>query len=271
MTELPANAAEIIRAHVAESMVRVEQADRERTHGGDLLSDRETNCLSYWYPRISHEVPTPQTFWIKVSHGADLLKMVDGSEPSLLGTVEKFIDEAAQRVGFPAFLRTGQGSGKHHWRRCCFLPDRDSIVRHIGELVEWSNIVDFMGLPHNVWVVRKMLDVEPMFRCNRYGGMPVVREWRYFVEGGRLLYGNPYWPEEALEEGRPDAANWRDSLSRLNAEPPAEVAEMACKAGAAVGGRWSVDCLEARDGWYVTDMAIAENSYGWDESKLPSR
>lgn len=38
---------------------------------------------------------------------------------------------------------------------------------------------------------------------------------------------------------------------------------MACKCGELCGGKWSVDVLLTRKGYYVTDMAEAEKSYGW--------
>lgn len=45
--------------------------------------------------------------------------------------------------------------------------------------------------------------------------------------------------------------------------------ELASRAGKAVGGAWSVDILETTRGypnrWYVTDMAVAEDSWHWPE------
>ena len=127
-------------------------------------------------------------------------------------------------------------------------------------------MVDMMGLPHDVWVVREMLNVEPLFRCDRYAWMPVVRERRYFVDGPTVLYSIPYWPEDALEQGGPDTEDWRDHMGLLNA--PVEGDALASKCGQAVGGKWSVDILEAVDGLYIIDMATAERSYGWNPDLL---
>ncbi len=43
----------------------------------------------------------------------------------------------------------------------------------------------------------------------------------------------------------------------------AEIRSLASRAGAAIGGAWSVDILETTRGWFVTDMAEAHKSYHW--------
>jgi hypothetical protein len=129
-------------------------------------------------------------------------------------------------------------------------------------------MVDMMGLPHDVWVVREMLPTQPVFHCKFYGNMPVVREWRYFVDGARVAYGIPYWPEEALRQGEPDVANWESFIPRLHEEPGSKVEELAYLVGERIGGQWSVDVLECGNDWYVTDMAIASRSYGFDADKF---
>ena len=44
----------------------------------------------------------------------------------------------------------------------------------------------------------------------------------------------------------------------------AELRNLASAAGKAVGGEWSVDILETRRGWYITDMAEAYKSWHWE-------
>lgn len=225
----------------------------------------DRNCLSFWYPQIRHAVPTPETFYVTVSDGWRLANLLDGGECWYFDSLCEILWDAAKKVGLPCFLRTGQGSGKHDWKNCCYLTDAELIPQHVMALVEWSHMVDMMGLPHGTWVIREMLDVSPVFRCTAFGGMPVVREWRYFVADGELLYGIPYWPEEALEQGRPDKNSWRDDLPFLHS-PFEGGEELARKVAEVIPGRWSVDVLEtANSDLYVTDMAIAEQSWGWKE------
>ena len=45
----------------------------------------------------------------------------------------------------------------------------------------------------------------------------------------------------------------------------AELRNLASAAGKAVGGEWSVDILETRRGWYITDMAEAYKSWHWKD------
>jgi len=226
----------------------------------------DDNCLSFWYPKIKDVVPTPKTHWVKVSDGHRLIELTEGKVPDVMHFLSEALKEMVRMIGGrECFLRTGQGSGKHDWSNCCHVVNSNRIENHICRLVEWSHLVSLLGLPHDVWVVREMLPTQSLFKCTAYGGMPVVREWRYFVEDGEILYGIPYWPEDALEQGQPDVENWRDSIWYLHAEPPDEVAEMARMASRKVRGKWSIDLLDTANGWYVTDMAVAEQSYGWRE------
>jgi hypothetical protein len=49
---------------------------------------------------------------------------------------------------------------------------------------------------------------------------------------------------------------------RINGSEPNTFAKAA---GCAVGGAWSVDILETKRGWFVTDMAEASKSFHWPE------
>ena len=73
---------------------------------------------------------------------------------------------------------------------------------------------------------------------------------------------HPYWPAEALERGGvADPESLAQRLSECADEE--QVRELAARAGAAVGGAWSVDVLETERGWFVTDMAEAQKSWHW--------
>ena len=230
----------------------------------------ELSCLSYWYPKIRDIVPTPATEILQTD--VELIHLLDGKTPDGFRDFLSKLRSAADRFGYPCFLRTGQGSGKHNWKHCCHVTDGELLDRHIAGLVEWSCMVDMMGLSYDVWVVREMLATTPLFHCTAYGDMPVVKEFRAFVDGAKVLYVNPYWPEDALEQGHPDRIDWRSCLPQLvgNQLDLAIVENLSSRAGAAVGGKWSVDVLFARDQCYVTDMAEAERSWGWDPERSSS-
>lgn len=244
----------------------------------------ERNCLSFWQPKLEAAgVPTPRTTIIRTD--VDLTLLLDGILPPEEGWEEflSLVQAACFDHGLPCFLRTGQGSGKHDWLATCFVPDAENVGRNIVSLVEWSHLADIMGLPHDVWAVRDMLETEPLFRCGRYNGFPVTREYRMFIRGGRdgprgrsglpfydeIEHFQPYWPPDAVEQGGPDRDDWRDllaSAARITDDEATGVANLAYRAWQAVGGGyWSIDMLQDRHGkWWVTDMALGERSFRYE-------
>ena len=227
------------------------------------MNDR--TCISYWFPLIeSAGLPVPRTITTRIDFS--LLPLLGGETPAgFLDFVDR-LQGYAVAVGLPAFLRTGHGSGKHQFRECCFVGSINCIPQRVLNLVEWSECVDFMGLPTNVWAVREYLPVHPLYHCTRFGGMPVVKELRLFVDGANVVYEAPYWPADALRQGEPDDPAWEESYAADHTWTGADLDEarrLASAAGAACGGIWSVDVLTTERGLYVTDMAEAERSYGY--------
>lgn len=232
------------------------------------------NCLSHWFPLIEAAgAPVPATSITRITRDEqrDIFRVFDGEKSEFIETLAQRLETMATPLGRPFFLRTGQGSGKHNWKNCCCVDGSKSLTHHIGSLIEWSECAGFMGLPWDVWVVREMLPTNPLFRCSRYGDFPVVREFRVFVDGPRVCYHVPYWPDGAVEEGKPDSLDWQDQLNIANGATEAEwqaIDDLASRCGAACGGQWSVDVLDTARGWFVTDMAVAERSYGYDFDRM---
>lgn len=256
------------------------------------------NCLSYWFPKLQESgVPVPRTEIVRCGPDTDLSLFLDGKEPTGWKEFLKKISFACQEIGYPCFLRTGQGSGKHQWKDTCYVESANNLIQHIGNLVEWSHIVDFMGLDHDVWVVRELLPTEPIAILPAYGDFPLVREVRGFIRNGNIICIHPYWPEKAVREGfgmryeeeydsfgndekeedfKPGWKNGRhpipgdlDEIIRAASIIPSPIApwEQLLKrvAGAFAGdGAWSVDVLETTNGLYVTDMAEAHRSFHWE-------
>ena len=229
-----------------------------------LLGKRKQNCLSFWFPILRDggvAVPRTEIFTLSPKDGWDMVRVLDGETSAPFDRVAAFVERCTAKLGLPMFLRTGEGSGKHDWDRCCNVTGELPVTRHIAALVEWSHLVDMMGLPHNVWVCREMLATDPLFRCTRYGNMPVVREWRFFIRAGLIDCWHPYWPTVAIEQGRPDDEDWRSEIEYLACPPPAAADALAARAACLFDGYWSLDLFEASDGYYVTDMALGEQSY----------
>ena len=228
--------------------------------------DNRNNCLSYWFPILeSAGVPVPLTTIIKADY-RDLFDLHDGKRPKTMDSLVAAIGAAAKKYGVPAFLRTGQGSGKHDWDACCNLTSLDpkAIEKHVGQLIMWSSMVDFLGLPFDVWAVREWLSGPVAFVKRDWANMPVRREFRCFVDGADVKCVHPYWPLGAFDDIKQDNA---DALAKINVlgDDEAAVRGIASRAGSALGGAWSVDVLWTDRGWYLTDCAIAERSFHWPD------
>lgn len=253
-------------------------------HSESDVSDK--NCLSYWFPRlVIAGVPVPRTVIIDAGDNwHDLYHLLDGKTPPIADNLASSIRDAADPLGYPAFLRTGQGSGKHSWKDCCFLASPEAVPSHIASLIEWSECVDFLGLCYRIWAVREMLPVEPVAVLPRYGNMPLVKEVRCFIAGGAIVCQHPYWPPGSIADGfgmrslSPRGGVREGSLedaARLAAaihgsEPATDdeprwrpIAEQVARAFAD-DGAWSVDLLATNRGWFVTDMAEAKRSFHWE-------
>jgi len=229
-------------------------------------------ALSYWFPKIEAAgVPVPRTKLLKMPVAAqeDVWALFDGKDgPDGGKAMKQFIAgvaAAAAEFGFPFFLRTDMTSGKHDWEHTCFVSSAASVLQCILNIVEFSECADMMGLPWDAWAVREFLPTMPLGVCPRYGNMPVCREFRFFVDGGKVTCVHPYWPRHALEQGGADMSDAEyGRLCECTVPEGIELCAMAEKAGRAVDGAWSVDILETRRGWFVTDMAEARKSFHWE-------
>lgn len=222
-------------------------------------------CLSYWFPKLQATgVAVPKTRIVTTD--VRLIQSLDGIFPS---GFHSFLDELRAAIaevgGYPAFLRTGHGSGKHQWLDTCFVQQPD-VAQHVANLVEWSECVDMRGLPYKVWAVREFLRLASTFTA--FNGFPVNRERRYFIGGGKVLCAHPYWPADAVE-GHTKAEFWREKLHVLNEQPADEVALLTTlseqvAAAFVDDGAWSLDwAMDFGGKWWAIDMAPAERSYHW--------
>ena len=235
----------------------------------------DPNCISTWFPPLQRSgVPVPKTELLHTD--LPLFRLAYNDPVAGFEGFERELRQAVERMGLPCILRTGHGSGKHQWEETCFLANVDHLRSHIYRLVEWTQIVDIVGLPTNVWAVRELLPTEPAFHAPAFGNMPVCRERRYFLSGGQVIAHVPYWPVEAMMQGCTVCWNprvlkppdWREKLQALNQETPDEVAELtrlSKQVGRHFDGDWSLDWLHTTRGWYAIDMARAQDSWACPE------
>lgn len=216
------------------------------------------NCLTYWYPKICDVVPTPRTITHRTT--VNLLQVLAGVKTAEYHEFIDILGKAADHFGYPCFLRTGHTSGKHEWVNTCFLQSRSWLEHHVYELIEYSEMASILGLPIDVWVVRELLPTKPLGTA--FLGMPICKEFRVFVDDGEVMCWHPYWPKEAFRKSVPE---WYDDLCKIEDADKQIVLDYAVKAGKVLGGAWSVDVLHTEQGWYVTDMAKAEDSWHWPD------
>jgi hypothetical protein len=226
----------------------------------------DRTALSYWFPKLlAAGLPVPKTAILQMPRDAqeEVWAAFDGKEGPAPGAMKTFCDTlcaAMAPMRYPCFLRTDYTSGKHNWKRTCFVPHAASIGAHVFAIAEFSECADIMGLPWDTWAVREFLPTRPLGICPNYGDMPICREFRYFVDGADVKCWHPYWPVEALNVGGAEGIDY-DALCKCDYE--AALGDMAAAAGHAVGGAWSVDILETERGWFITDMAEAHKSFHW--------
>ena len=233
-----------------------------------MTADR--NDMAYWLPLVQRAGLTgPATRLLTVAH--DLSWYLDGPnaeyEPELFGLIAD-IQQAGDHFGWPCFLRTGHTSGKHHWRDTCYLPHRGVIAEHLVALVEYSNVVDFMGLPCTTFAVRQLIPTAPLFRCCGFRDLPIAREFRFFVRDGIIEHRQFYWPTRAIADGSPDNRHWRADLKRARrfTDEDAPVLCLVERAARALPGYWSVDVMQAADGaWWLIDCAEGDRSFRYDD------
>lgn len=221
--------------------------------------------LLYWWPKVKDlGIPVPRTeIW-----EADLKSWFDAMEggrfsPDLVGFLEE-AQSVARLIGYPLFLRTDLASGKHGWKRTCFVQEESALGEHIYRVLEENEIAGIVGLDYRALAFREMLDLKSHFVAFR-GDLPIAKERRYFVRDGEVVCHHPYWAEDAIRS--PSRGDWRILLANLNHELPSEVELLTSyskKIGSVLAGHWSVDYAKTVDGtWYLIDMA--EGSKSWHD------
>ena len=213
--------------------------------------------LAWWFPRIARAgLPVPKTIVIDMPLDARrwIIAAMEGDNVSrdYYDSYQEFIAKlksACRQTGLPCFLRTGHTSGKHDWDRTCYVLDATIIGRHVRRLVEYSEMASLVGLPWATWAVRELLPTLPLGTCRLYGGMPVCREFRVFVDGSVVHCLHPYWPLDALQRGGADnAAGIFERLSAITSEERMEVEALASRAGEACGKKAAASALDDQPG-----------------------
>lgn len=218
------------------------------------------NSLRYWLPHLRHlRIPHPRTIIVPI--GSWWYPIFDG-KPVEARHFDR-LQRSADRIGYPCFMRTDYLSGKHDYERSCLIEKPEDVTRNLAVLLEHHLMV--FGVPDPTAICfREFLRLESTFRA--FQGLPIAREWRFFVRDGQPECEHFYWPEDAIEDyghrpALPD--DWRERLQALRADaPPEQTREWAQRISRRLGGAWSVDVAYDVDGrWWLIDMAEADRSW----------
>lgn len=228
---------------------------------------KNKNSMFYWWPKVKDlGVPMPKTILIRhedAFKGKLSYDPLDGKPDPAFDEMLKGVKKAAKEIDYPVFIRSDQTSNKHDWKNSCYVESEDQLGSHVINILEMTAMTMF-GLSFMGVAVREFLELVWCFRSH-YGGMPVAREFRIFVRDGELECWHPYWPPRAIQD--PTIENWYEVLKKLQTLNDADlehITELAETIGKAVEGYWSIDLCQTKSGvWYMTDMALGENSYHW--------
>jgi len=227
------------------------------------------NSLFKWYPLIKDIVATPKTVMIPMEKWfEDIGKAIDtGKDPEMVRLVQKS-KEAVQELGgiYPVFLRSDQTSNKHMWKDTCFIKNENQIENAIANILEFTMMA--FGLSFGGVVVREFLLLPHEFTA--FKGMPVSKEFRFFIKNSELLCWHPYWFPSCMTWGVKEK-DWLSKLREVQKLYPSDLEVLTDKAldiSKAVeplkveDNFWSIDfCWSKQYGWTVTDMATGKDSY----------
>lgn len=233
------------------------------------------NSARHWLPRISAEPllspNLPRTEVVLYDH-VTLRGILDGEKlGAAWSTLVDQVAQAARRIGWPVFIRTDLASAKHGGPESYLARSQADVAGVLYRTVE-DNELKFWLSPDqpSAFLIRQHLTLEAPFRA--FAGLPIAREWRFYVNAESVLCAHPYWPEASIRfrRGCVEPPNWKEHLRELHEQPDgkewAQLSRLAQTAAAAADPYqvWSVDFAKACDGnWWLIDMALMQNSWHW--------
>jgi hypothetical protein len=221
----------------------------------------QKNSMFYWYPIVEKcGIQSPKTIMIPFKGKVDF-GIFDGKPSKSYSAFIATLEKEAEKIGYPLFMRTDETSNKFEWSASCYVESKDKLYGNLLSILEMIEMS--MGLGFRGVALREFLNLESAFTSHR--GMPVAKEFRLFVRNGKLECIHPYWPKAGII--RPSVKDWGpklDALRQLTSDDLNAILRQLAKFGDSLPEYWSVDfCKTTKGEWYLTDMAIGEDSYHW--------
>ena len=205
------------------------------------MVDKTSAC--FWFPRIRDAgLTVPRTEIVPYDHARSIMTF-EGNDNYCM-PIE--IKEAAERIGYPVFIRTDQASAKHNGPHAFKAENLERLIRCFWMTVEDSELKLWLSATMSAIMVREWLDLDAPFEA--FGGLAISREWRFFANEHQVFCHHFYWPAEAIEfYGRKEPDDWRHVLRDMGLIcPPSTVAALSVQAADVCGGGdWSGGNLHA--------------------------
>lgn len=225
------------------------------------------NSALIWLPKIEEaKLPSPKTAVVNYEHHS-IVEIFDNLPCKAFNDLIVEVRKNCDDIGYPCFIRTDLSSAKHDGPSAYKVNKPDEVGSVLFATLEDNEIKFWLekDQPQAI-LIREWLSLESTFEA--FNGHPISREWRFFANADSVVCFHPYWPEDSIKfyrSGEPD--NWVNQLADLHKEPDEiqELKDMAIIAAKGYGYNASVDFAKDINGkWWLTDMAVAEDSYHWE-------
>lgn len=257
------------------------------------------NSMGHWLPQLVAANETkgffkiPKTIIAKVP--LPILQLTRNDFGSLTPTTKTIVNQWAINafdLDFDKdyFVKTGTYSSKFDFRNC-----RINDPKEVAEIGEYLLYIHFAALQMasplnkpciygvsttNEWVVREYIpdnEYNPVI----YKGLPLRTEYRVFIDcdTNEILGVNPYWEPETMKKrfdehrdghDEHDAIVYRAYESTLMSRYHTNVYTVTSHVQELLPdlhltGQWSLDIMQNGDEFWLIDMALAQNSAGYNE------
>lgn len=242
------------------------------------------NSMLYWYPRITDAITdlpaidTPDTLFVDIERINIHEVVQEADEPLTDAKIDSLaqcpanwsddlVKQAADELGYPAFIRTDTDSAKHDMTDGSKIRTNtiEEVHDTVDALIRATANNGGLGPRFNCLAVREWIDIDASFEA--FGGTPIGPEIRVFVRDGDVDCHHFYWPFNNPAEhnitGTDDVAASVAALEETTEQAMNDsLREAAAHISTHLDGYWSLDfALTTDDTWHIIDAARGDDSW----------